>query len=49
MRIRLILEITRSRKPEPTPEPSETFESQGALVEQIGQPRYVGFVPEEHA
>lgn len=43
MRIRLTLEITRSPKPA---EPSETFESQGSLVEQIGQPRYSGFTPE---
>jgi hypothetical protein len=42
MRIRLTLEITRSRKPEPPEEPHETFESQGSLVEQSG-PAPLGF------
>jgi hypothetical protein len=44
VRIRLTIDITRT--PKPTPDNPETFESNGSLVEQIGQPRYAGFTPE---
>lgn len=46
MRIRLTLEITRSPRREPESPSPEIFESSGAPVEQIGQPRYLGFTPE---
>jgi len=46
MRIRLALTLDFTRSPKPA-EPTETFESQGAYLEQIGQRRYIGFTPEE--
>lgn len=47
IRLSLTLEITRSPRRAELPAPAETFESQGALLEQIGQRRFVGFRPEE--
>lgn len=46
LRLTLTLDLER-RKPQPVEEPHETFESQGALVQDVAQPRYpLGFVPE---
>lgn len=47
VRIRLSLTLTIDRGPT-SEEPHETFESQGALVENMGHPRYNGFTPEKH-
>lgn len=50
MKIRLSLTLSIERAARPHPEtPPHVDESAGALVEQIGQRRYLGFTPEEPA